>query len=410
MLKKAFGVYRESFGGLSKEVWLLSSVMLINRAGSMVIPFLAVYLTQELGFSLGKTGWVMSAFGAGSVLGAYVGGRLIDRIGFYFTQFWSLFISGFAFIALGYVESFYGICLVVFITSTIADAFRPANFAAIAAYSHIRNRTRAIALLRMAINLGWALGPAAGGMIALGLGYGWLFWIDGLTCIAAALFFRWALPIRHLPEEESEEEANLPVHSSVFRDRKYVFFLFLALLNAIAFMQLFSTLPVFMRQEILLDEGQIGRLMAVNGLCIGLLEMPLIYVLENRFKPLQIISIGTLLIGLSFLLFNMFGPLPAVALACMLTLTFGEMLSLPFISTLAIGFTNQRNRGAYMGLFTVVYSLSHIIAPNLGLQMASHSGFPSLWWFIMGASVFTSFGFWAVHRQSLRPAKVQQQL
>ncbi|NBC09283.1 MAG: hypothetical protein GVY26_18990 [Bacteroidetes bacterium] len=88
MVQRSLQLYRDSFSGLSKEVWSLSGVMLINRAGTMVLPFLSVYLTQQLGFSLGQAGWIMSFFGAGSVLGAYLGGQLTDRIGFYETQFW----------------------------------------------------------------------------------------------------------------------------------------------------------------------------------------------------------------------------------------------------------------------------------------------------------------------------------
>ena len=350
MFHKAFSVYVDAFRGLSKEIWLLSSVMLVNRAGAMVLPFLSVYLTQDIGFSLAQTGWIMSCFGGGSILGAYLGGKLVDRVGFYETQFWTLFLSGFMFIALGQVKGYYALCAAVFLTSTVVDAFRPANFAAIAAYSQSDNRTRAVALLRLAINLGWAIGPAAGGMIAIAYGYEWLFWIDGITCMAAALFFRAALPKRFLETEEEEEETGAGIfRGKAHHDKQYLFFLLLALLNAIAFMQLFSTLPVYFKQEVLLDEGQIGRLMAMNGLIIALIEMPLIYVLERRFSPTQIITLGTFMIGLTYLLFSGLGTGVWVALTAMLMLTFGEILSLPFIATMAMGFTNKRNRGAYMG-------------------------------------------------------------
>jgi predicted MFS family arabinose efflux permease len=399
MFQKAFSVYVDAFRGLSKEIWLLSSVMLVNRAGAMVLPFLSVYLTQQVGFSLAQTGWIMSCFGAGSVLGAYIGGKMIDRFGFYETQFWSLFLSGFLFIALGRVQGFYAICGMVFVTSTVMDAFRPANFAAIAAYSQNSNRTRAVALLRLAINLGWAIGPAVGGMLAIAYGYGWLVWVDGLTCIAAALFFRAALPKRFLETEEDDEQENLLANGKAYQDRRYLFFLLFALLNAVAFMQLFSTLPVFFKQEVHLDEGQIGRLMAMNGLLIALIEMPLIYLLERRVRATQIITIGTLMIGLTYLLFNWLGEMPWVAVSAMLMLTFGEILSLPFIATMAMNFTNKRNRGAYMGLFSITYSVSHIIAPNLGLQVVAFSGFGTLWYLLFAGSVLASAGFWIMQRR-----------
>ncbi|MCB0572690.1 MAG: MFS transporter, partial [Phaeodactylibacter sp.] len=219
--------YLNSFRGFSREVWLLSTVMLINRSGTMVIPFMTVYLTQVEGYSLGQAGWVMSAFGGGSVLGAYLGGRLTDRIGFYQVQFLSLLLSGLAFIGLGYTQNIWAFGAMVFVLSTIADAFRPANFAALATYSRPENRTRAMGLLRLAINLGWAIGPAVGGLLAASVGYKALFWADGLTCIGAALFFRLALPVREPanPAAESTAEGPVPAPVSAYRDGKYPAFL-----------------------------------------------------------------------------------------------------------------------------------------------------------------------------------------
>lgn len=401
MVQRTLSLYRNSFRGFSREVWLLSIVMLINRSGTMVIPFLSVYLTQIMGYSLGQAGWVMSCFGAGSVLGSYIGGRLTDRIGFYQVQFWSLLISGLAFIALGYVNSLWSICLVVFITSTIADAFRPANMSAIAAYSKPENRTRTLALLRLAINLGWAIGPAVGGLLAASVGYGLLFWADGLTCMAAALFFRFALPERQPLEDSRGEDSSgaLLTAGSAYRDRAFLFFLILTLLNGVAFMQLFGTIPVFFKQEIGLGEGTIGRLMAMNGLIIAIVEMPLIFVVEKRFRIPQMISVGTLLIGASYMLFNLFGPVAGMAFACMVLMTVGEMLSLPFVASMALNFSNDKNRGQYMALFTMTYSVAHIIAPNIGLQVAEHFGFSTLWYLIMGFCLLVWAGFTFLDRK-----------
>jgi len=406
MLNRTFNLYKDSFQGFSREVWLLSGVLLINRSGTMVIPFLSVYLTQVLNFSFIQTGWVMSCFGAGSVLGSYIGGKLSDKVGYYGVQFWSLLLSGIAFILLGQVTSVLGFCMMVFFASTFADAFRPANFTALAIYSREENRTRAIALQRMAVNLGWAVGPAVGGLLAASLGYDWLFWVDGLTCIGAAVFYRLMLnerPVEASEDETSEEEgAPVLLATSAWKDRSYLLFLVFALLNGVAFMQLFSTLPVHLKEQVLLDEGAIGRLLAMNGLLIAITEMPLIFVIERRFRPWQLISAGTFLIGIAFVLFNLFGDNPATAVACMLFLTVGEMLSLPFIATMAMGFSTDKNRGEYMALFSMVYSMSHIVAPNIGLQVAGRFGFDVLWWWVLLICVLCWIGFRAVARRETR--------
>ena len=143
MLQQTIQLYRESITGFKIEVWYLAMVLLINRAGAMVIPFLTIYLTSQRGFSLGEAGWIMSMFGLGSVFGSYIGGWITDRFGFYPVQQWALVGSGLAFYFLGQQSTFWGMCGGIFLLSLVTDAFRPANQAALAFYSTTENRARA---------------------------------------------------------------------------------------------------------------------------------------------------------------------------------------------------------------------------------------------------------------------------
>ncbi|NNC71089.1 MAG: MFS transporter, partial [Flavobacteriaceae bacterium] len=177
--------YFNTFKGLSREVWWLSLITLINRAGTMVIPFLSLYLTKDLGLSLSKVGWIMSAFGLGSVLGSWLGGKLTDKIGYYKVMVFSLLSSGLMFIALQYFKSFESFLFGIFLLMLVADMFRPAMFVAMSAYSKPENKTRTVTLIRLAINLGFSAGPAIGGLIITSIGYNGLFWIDGITCFLA---------------------------------------------------------------------------------------------------------------------------------------------------------------------------------------------------------------------------------
>lgn len=399
MLQRTFHLYKESFRGLSRDIWLLALVMLINRSGTMVLPFLTVFLSQVKGYTFGQVGWVMSCFGAGSVLGAFLGGKFTDRFGYYKVQVLSLLSSGVGFIALGYMEGIVAFCIAIFVVSMLADMFRPANFAAVAAYSKPENRTRALTLIRLAVNLGFAVGPAVGGLIAASAGYDWLFWLDGLTCIGAAGFMVMSLPEKKLPvatiaeQKLALQQLDVPLISP-YRDRNYLLFVLLVLINGIAFMQLFSTWPVYLKQELFLDESHIGRLMALNGLLIALFEMPLIYMVEKKLSKQQVIAMGTVLIGIAYLTFNLFGAFAAVALLSTLFITIGEMLSLPFIAAMAIDFSqDERSRGAYMAVFTMTYSVSHIIAPNLGMQLAGWAGFEVLWYVMLAFALAASVGF-----------------
>ena len=153
----------------------------------MVIPFLSLYLTKNLNFLLSDVGWIMSFFGLGSVAGSWIGGKLTDKIGSYRVMFFSLLGTGFSFVALQFVTSFIGFCAGIFGLMLIADAFRPAMYVALNAYSKSENKTRSVTLIRLAINLGFSAGPAIGGIIIATIGYKGLFWIDGITCLSAGI-------------------------------------------------------------------------------------------------------------------------------------------------------------------------------------------------------------------------------
>ncbi|HET7897917.1 MAG TPA: MFS transporter, partial [Flavisolibacter sp.] len=174
MLQASAQLYKNAYAGIPRPAWWLAVVMFVNRSGTMVIPFLTVYLTHE-GFSLQQAGYVMGAFGLGSIVGGYLGGRLTDRLGSFYVQFSSLFLNGVLFIVLGRMHTLWQYAACIFVLSSLGEAFRPANAAAIAAYSNDSNRIRCYSLNRLAINLGWSIGPAVGGVLA-SIHYSYLFW------------------------------------------------------------------------------------------------------------------------------------------------------------------------------------------------------------------------------------------
>jgi predicted MFS family arabinose efflux permease len=142
MLRSSFALYRNAYSGLSAPVWWLALVLFVNRSGTMVIPFLTVYLTTKLHYTIGQAGIIMGLFGAGAMLGGFLGGKLTDRIGFYPVQFTSLILNGVMFIVLGQMRTLWQLGICIFVLSSLGESFRPANAAAIAWYSDPENRTR----------------------------------------------------------------------------------------------------------------------------------------------------------------------------------------------------------------------------------------------------------------------------
>lgn len=416
MLKKTAALYTQSFTGLSIDIWLLSLVTIINRSGTMVIPFIAIYLTQELSFSYIEAGAVMSCFGLGSVVGSYVGGLLTDKFGHFYIMFWSLFLGGIFFFSLLFIESFYMWCVGVFIATAIADCYRPANMASIGFYSKSENRTRSMALIRLAINLGFALGPALGGLIASAFGYKWIFIIDGATCISSALFFYFVFKekekakraiLRQKKEEEEKKKVVAVKPPSPYKDRVFLKFTFLSFLNSIVFIQFMGSLLLYFKEVLHYDDYQVGLLLAMNGLIICFIEMPIVYILEKKANILLLIAAGIFLTGLSYEMLA-WTSWAGIAVVCMFALTLGEIINFPFASSFALSRAEESNRGAYMGLFGMSFSVGHIIAPIIGMRLIEWYGYDFLWHTMGILGFFTFLGMLALERQTDRSKKAEQ--
>ncbi len=403
MLQNTITLYKNAYAGLSREVWLLSVISLINRAGSMVFPFMTIYLTQSLNFSFKEAGVIMSFFGLGSVAGAYIGGWLTDRIGDFKVQFWSLIATSFVLFFILKAQTFWGIAFMAFMLSLTADAFRPANKVAVAKYSKPENRTRSFALLRLALNMGFAIGPAMGGILAAWKGYDWLFYADALTCLAAAFLFRFTMKDDFKERQKAQNKTalrdNQELATSPYKDFNFLFFLFIIGLLAFAFLQFFYTIPVFFKQQLGLDESQIGIFMGLNGLLIMVLEMPLVYLAEKKNQPFKIMAIGAFLVGIGFLCFLIPTNWAGIAALGILVLTLGEIYYMPFASAWVANRSNESNRGQYMALYSMSWATASVVAPAAGFQMIESLGFNGLWLVLCVVGLIGSLAFWIVGRR-----------
>jgi len=309
---------------------------------------------------------------------------LTDKIGFYKVMFWSLLTTGFLFIALQYITTFYGFVIGIFLTMTIADTFRPAMFVSLKTYSKLENQTRSLTLVRLAINLGFSFGPFFGGLIIASLSYSGLFWVDGVTCISAIILMRVVLKPKKLQQAaEKIEEEVLEETLSVFKDKSYVLFLAVVFIMGFIFLQLFTTMPLYYKEVHSLNEVQIGLLISINGFLIFLFEMPLIHYIEKKlFDRMKIITWSLVLMAFSFLVLNVstwFG----VLIIGMLFITLGEMLAFPFTNNFAMNRAPKGKDGKYLALYSMSFSMAHIFSAKTGMEMIDRFGYATNW-FLMG--------------------------
>jgi len=379
MVKSIVELYKGAFGGLSRSIWLLAFTQLINRSGSMVVFFLAVYLRDSLHFSFGEVGLVMAMFGAGSFFGVYAGGKFIDKIGYYPVMMSSLLMGGLMFIVVSFISNIVLLAVGMFLLSALGEAFRPAGMVAISHYSTAENYTRSVSLYRLAINLGFSVGPAVGGFLAA-KSYKLIFWADGITCILAAfcVYFFLSNVKTEKKKEQTEEEKHQSKMDSPYRDKAYLVFVPLVCIYAIAFFQLFTTMSLYYKDVEMFSEGEIGIVLALNGLLVAAIEMILIYKIEKKKSPYYWIFLGALLLLLTYvMLMFVHGFVWMIVLTVIIS--FSEMFAMPFMNT----FMNERaashNKGQYASLYVMAWSVAQVSTPLLATQTIEHLGYTALW-------------------------------
>jgi predicted MFS family arabinose efflux permease len=301
---------------------------------------------------------------------------------------YSLFATGILFILLQYLTTLLSFSIGIFLVMLVADAFRPAMFVAMSAYSRPENKTRSVTLIRLAINLGFSAGPAVGGIIITTIGYSGLFWVDGITCILATLLL---IKVLHPKKVKALDNVVNENPESVMKDKPYWLFLIAMAFFGIIFLQYFSTMPLYYNDFHSLTEFEIGLLMGMNGLVIFLLEMPLIKWLENAtFTSVGLMIFGALLVGASFIVLIMTSWI-GILIFGMLLMTIGEMIVFPFSNAFAMNRGKRGKLGEYMALYTISFSVSHVFGHNAGMHLIDKFGYNTTWIIITILAVICIF-------------------
>lgn len=397
-MKKLLQFYIKTFDGLSRDVWAIATIYLINRIGEMVIPFMSLYLTDQLEFTKTETGIVLTCFGLGAMIGANVGGFLTDRIGNFKVMLISLIGSGVAFnliLAFTAVET---LSLWMIVTAFFTSMFSPAAFSAVGKWGNPEYQTRGYTLLRMAINLGVAIGPAIGGILAARVGYSWLFILDGLTCfIAAGALF---LILNHRRVHEVVQKKVDEVVQSPYRDKFLLTFLLLNLINMVVFFQILFSVPVYFKEELGLDEHLIGIFFTANGLLVLLLEMPIVYKIEQTKRFFKPMAYGALLIGIAYLCLNFNNWALGAIILYSVFVAVGEVINFPMIPSIAMRRSSESNQGKYMGTVSTMFAMAFLLAPATGLPVIERIGFEAYWYFAAGLSLISCTGLLILRKRS----------
>jgi predicted MFS family arabinose efflux permease len=373
--------------GLTKlphEMWVVFFTTLINRSGTMVLPFLALYLTNDRKVSPAEAGFVVGFYGLAALLTAPFIGRISDKVGSLKIMRGSLILSGIVLLFFSFVTNYYFILLVTFIWSVINEAFRPANLSFISEVTDPSQRRTAFALNRLAINLGMSIGPVAGGFLSL-IDFSFLFYTNAAAAVAAGLYLSFARI--NLPAKEININVK-ELRLSIFKDKVFLFFLMGITPVTTVFFQHIGAMPIFVVNDLGYTTAAFGLFSAVNTVLIIFAEVPLNQWMSG-WKYKNALFTGALFTSIGF------GAMALVTESTGLVITIiiwtiGEMIFFPVTASYVSEIAPPEKRGEYMGYYQMTFSLGFMIGPWLGTEIYERFGAFNLWLIIMGIGLIST--------------------
>ncbi len=359
---------------LPRAMWVLFATTLTNRVGSMVMPFLVLYLIKSLGFSASRAAFVLLAYGLGAIVAGPISGLLSDRIGPVRLMEASLFLSGAVLLAYPLAQSYAAVLAMTVVLSAVTEGFRPASMALLGATVPPPQRKAAFSLYRLAINLGMSVGPALGGFLAT-VSFRYLFFVDGATSIAAGVVLV-ASSLKVEPAPRSPGAAHF-AWPRAHLDGRFLFFLAALLPVMLVFFQHLSAMSLWIVRDHRLPESTFGLLFSINTLLIVLLEVPL-NVATAHWPHRRTLFLGALLSGAGFGSMAFASSVWAFA-ATVVVWTFGEMFFFPASAAYVADVSTPDRRGEYSGLFAMSFSLAFSVGPWAGTLVLDRFGGNVLW-------------------------------
>lgn len=385
MTRLPFNPWR-GLGGLPADVWIVFATTLTNRIGTMALPLLAVYLAEHLGYPTEVAGLAITVYGVGSLASASVAGRLSDRHGGLRVMRAALLLSGGLLLIVPLVSSVAAVFSVIFVWACAAEAIRPASLATLTGVTRADQRKAAVALNRLAINLGMSVGPAVGGLLAA-ISFPLLFVVDGVTSILAGGVLTALIGRRGSGAVPADRPAEAS-RRAVVTDRRLVAFLVATFGYYAVFLQVDAALPLFLVRDLGLPISFFGLTFVVNTILIILFEVPL-NLSTTRWGHRWPLASGAALTAIGF------GGLAvadsrAAVIGLVVIWTMGEMIFLPGAAAYVADLAPPAQRGAYVGAYATTFSVALITAPWLGSVVLDRFGPQLLWPTLLGIGLGAS--------------------
>lgn len=391
LLENAKNIYNE----YPRAFWTYNLIVFIDRLGGfMLYPFFALYLTQKYDIGMAAVGLLFAAFSISGFVGSAIGGALADRMGRRGVIIVSLLLSSLSALGMGFAPTLVIFIAVSIIVGTLGNIGGPAHEAVVADLLPEEKRAEGYGIIRVVFNLAVIIAPPIAGLL-IAHSYLTLFIVDAAISVIAAIIVFVALPETKpqshpdaVPETMKQTFAG---YGRVFRDRPFVLFIGVTVMMTLVYMNMNTTLGVFLRDFKGLPEIGYGTLLSINALIVVSLQFWLTRRLE-KFNPLYMMAVGTLLYAIGFAMYGFVSGL-ALFIAAMIIITIGEMVVAPFQQSLVASFAPEDMRGRYMAVSGLTWGIAFMIGPYFaGLLLDSAN--PNMLWYISGfIGLLATIGF-----------------
>jgi MFS family permease len=365
-----------------RTFWILVLVTFIDRlGGSLIFPFFALYLTKRFGIGMTEVGGLFAMFSVSSFIGVTIGGALTDRFGRRSMLIFSLISTSFSAVLMGVVNSMEAFFILAIFVGIFTDVGGPAYQAMVADLLPEAKRAQGFGIIRVAFNVSVAIGPAIGGFLA-SKSYLILFIMDAIISLICAVI-TWAA----IPETKPEQKPGAPQESvagtfggyfRVLRDRIFLLFMGACFLMALVYMNMNTTLGVYLRDLHGIPESGYGLILSLNAIMVVFFQFPITRRIEKK-PPMLMMALGTLMYAIGFGMYG-FVSIYALFMLAMVIITIGEMIVAPVSQALAAQFAPEDMRGRYMAVFGYSWGVAFAIGPLTGGAILDNLNPDWLWY------------------------------
>ena len=405
-LEKTKNVYHE----YPPAFWTYNLIVFIDRLGGfMLYPFFALYLTQKYDIGMATVGLLFAVFSVSGMVGSALGGAIADRMGRKTVIIFSLLLSSLSALGMGFAPTLGIFVAVSVLVGTLANIGGPAHEAVVADLLPQDKRAEGYGIIRVVFNVAVIIAPPIAGLL-IAHSYLTLFLVDAVISIISAgivyFFLPETKPQAHAHAKPETMTQTFAGYGRVFKDTPFLAFIGVTVLMTLVYLNMNSTLGVYLRDQHGLPELRYGWLLSINAIIVVLFQFGITRRLQH-FKPLLMMAAGSMLYAVGFAMYG-FVPTFALFILAMIIITIGEMVVSPFQQSLVASFAPEHMRGRYMAVSGLSWTISFTVGPYFaGLLLDSAN--PQLLWAFCGLiGTLAAIGFLVLNKVHRAPAPLAE--